>query len=407
MMHNALRSFIRESIMLNESGMLTLPAILASTQTSENILEKDLAGKKFSTIDGGEPEFIVYADNKSLGKCIIKKYTASEAAIDELLKQTRSSKIDRKDPVVNDIIEKSNGWKTRWSTDPDNSATLDKEFKRQLDIANNLVPISVRPGAPVYLKDFYLMSRKPEYLRRPLKRSTEADLQNLVDFKCSLSPEDVVNITLTANVQSYEYAQAASCWYEYAKSPDKQAFFAIVATAAVALVTKNPKFSLSTFFNSAAISEIVFRLPLARWARATGRNDLFWANVAYIAAMALFLGANWAEASEKLRSLLAAGKGGGTAAVKAAEETIKLLNLSGTEAAFFMNKATKDGLWPAILYFIIELVTVSLPFLGVENLTEADAEKLRRYFENPDSVTTELTSSQKDFSEFLNKYPRF
>jgi len=407
MMHNALRSFIRESIMLDEAGMLMLPAILASTQTSENITEKDLAGKKFSTTDGGEPEFIVYADNKHLGKCVIRKYTASKIEANELIRATRSSEIDRNDPVVNDIIEKSNGWKTRWSTDPDLSPALDKEFIGQLKIANELVPISVKPDATVYLREFYLMSRKPEYLRRPLKRSTEADLKNLVDFKCSLSFQETASITLTADVQSYEYAQAASCWYEYAKSPTDQAFFAIVATVVVGLVTKNPKFSWTTFFNSAAISDIVFRLPLARWARATGRNDLFWANVAYIVVMMIFLGANWAEASEKLRSLLAVGKGGGTAAVKAAEETIKLLNLTGPEAAFFMNKAKKDGLWPAILFLIIELVTASLTWLGVESLTDADAEMLRKYFENPGSVTAALTSSQKDFSEFLDKYPRY
>ena len=188
----------------------------------DSALNKELVDKKFSLTDGGEPDFVVVADNITKGMSVIQKYSKSNKSLEDIkdgligaeiilpFDRLVEKRMDEMIETINKIIEKRDGWVI---TD---AMVLKLTLYFNLDIDKT---------------QFILITRDKRNFKKPTIISTASGQGAAASFECVLSLEDVVKNTFSWPPTTPEWEMAAACWYDYANSIKLNALGALIGAA--------------------------------------------------------------------------------------------------------------------------------------------------------------------------------
>jgi hypothetical protein len=291
MMHNALRSFIRESIMLSKHQLLKESDEMDVDDAAESNLKfGNVIDKRFSLTRDGEPAFTVIADNKDQSKIIIIPYPQDRQLLDDrganltqetLIDELNASRIPIRSSIIKAILNDASGW----TTSETHKAEISSNLKFCIDQGYEVFP------------DILIMSRDLDLLQRPKAASTRSAVEAGKKFECALQPREIVysifDIRDLKKLREPEWLLNAACYYEYANSIKGALLSGLVMGALAWLATaETGPFSIGAFISAAGIGstshDIVMRVPVIAWAAANGKTKFLAANVAYIVLVLIF-----------------------------------------------------------------------------------------------------------------------
>ena len=307
MMHNALRSFIREALLSGSEEDLVstqVGKLGAATESDDTTLSPyaSLTGKKFAFTTEGEPQIVVVSESIDKNKLLIKKYSQSNADNDEIIRAFNAQQVNPDDPVINDILVGRNGWKS--------DAPLWNILNHEVDRRKGTGDLYFYDENGV-IDRYYLIDRDMRKLHRPKFISTKGGQQKAIAFECTLPMSDVVDIIIkkpkgwiNGSTSDKDWAQAAACCYSYANSIEGAALAAAAgafwggflggASGVAAGAAGGPPgevvaasvFSMTGMFTGIRAGltypDLVLRIPVVWWAYKNGNNRVLTANIVWM-----------------------------------------------------------------------------------------------------------------------------
>lgn len=342
-MHNALRSFIRESLLTADDLLHDMSSEELVDAYKQNLLKYSLNDKRFSLTKDGEPEFTVIADNQAQSQVVIIPYPQERQVFDDqgnnysqddLINALGAEKIQIKSPVIQAILSNTDGWLT---SDARKSQIKD-DFLRGKVLDAEVFP------------NLLIMDRDPDLLKRPRAESTRSAIEASKKFECKLPAQEVVKHVFDmqdlALLRTPEWREYAACYYEYASGIKGAALSGLVmGTLALMATSETGPFSFGAFITAAgtgaASHDIVMRIPVIAWSFANGKTKFAAANFVYIAIVLIF------ETLLHLKEAKAILKAGEVVGVKNAASTSRNIIVKSIVAKFEeteMTRLAKDEL---------------------------------------------------------------
>jgi hypothetical protein len=270
-----------------------------------NPVDDFLGGRKFAFEEGGQPAFVIFAENIGRGESLIRRYSQMPLTIfnSGMMSLTGPSKtggpVSPSRQMLDSVLKEESGWRVEQSLKP--------EFERLRSV----------PG------EFFIISKSYDNLKKPTKIATSSGQEKFAKFECTLSiPETVKN--LFSRPDSQEFMQAAACCYRYANGPESLALAAGIGGAIGAAVGGTgagavtaeiggagaPVGAVPGFFigagAGAASVDAMLRLPVLIWSAWNKKWPFAAANLVIIVLDLVTLGttAFTKEAAKKSPSLL-------------------------------------------------------------------------------------------------------
>lgn len=362
MPNQQLRMFIRESLIVEIGGSmgqdLRYNPMEKGKITKSDPLAGSLVGKKFSFSDGGAPAFVVVADNSQLRKIIVRRYPSYDQAAfsEDVGSLSGATQLDAyaDGQAISDAIDQAGGWQSS----PD---TLSRDAPPTQYTGLSIVP------------NYWILDRSIQNLKKPAHVSTSSGQEKAKDFGCVVPYETAAAYVVKEDPKTAKFALGAACFYEYANSAKVGLLSAAVGALVGGLIGNVPGAATGAVVGS-ALTDMLLRWPVLRWALANEKYKFLAANL-------LLLAVNFIPALIELKFVKGA----------ASKIAPKLATMSASTKA----KVTR---------VVIEMGVQILPDLALHGKQLEEA--VLSLLSDPKMIDTELTGSDLAMDEFLKtKYP--
>lgn len=191
-----------QSLIIRESQLRN---VIKNVLLEVQIVDDYLLGKKFSFTEGGEPNFVVIAENISLGQSLIRRYSETylhyfgQGLLNLSGPGSTGLPYSPRKNLLDKISQEQEGWK------------LWPKFKGHFE------SLKSNPG------EFFLINKVSSNFKMPTKISTESGQEKFSKFECVLSMTDAVKY-IFSYPGSQNFMMAAACTYHYANSWKSLAF---------------------------------------------------------------------------------------------------------------------------------------------------------------------------------------
>jgi hypothetical protein len=420
---------------INESPLLGLQlfSMLGDMHTDDSKEEKiaaqsrfdsmDLAGKRFSLENYGEPEFIVFADNKTLKKTIVRRYGSATKDLQTILRTLKADYLyagpkgkssESIDPIIAEFAksDQPSGWTIY--------APLLAYFKTDLSHAESLAPFPKydEKSQTKRLQEFFLVERALENFKPPAERTTEESLKKVARGDCVLDFLETIEALYKYEWSSPQFGLAAACHLTYAKSGKRAIYAGIIGgylgfktggiAGAAATAPAGGEGALAAIPAAlggamAAVwwSEALFRVLPMIWGFSSGNEGYGYAQLAIIILEVILGFVEW-RLGTSLKFLFS---GGPTTALATYGKLLEL-GVSTGAAQTIASLIGRYGTLSAVVTAITQSTVVSALAGGV-NTINIDPVQLTQYLVNPELIKQQLSSGDRLFAEYIDRYPKF
>jgi hypothetical protein len=419
---HVLRSFIRETIYDVDFQVLVIERDLGAEREIQDYKKEKAAGQiPLSARDmpmpiqktdlrigemgviytaGGEPDFVVIAQNPKANNIVIRRHSKSDSSIsdEDFEEKLGAIAITPRSPIVNAVLigmspEEGDG--TYLGNSSLNGWYILEKDKSALSKENNAaaeVETTIGPG-------YYLLDSSKTFVE-PRDVYTSKFRQSVESFGCELPIEESFRIIRENEVNTQEWALAVACFYDYANSFKYTAtgFLAGGSIGAAlggiygAIMYKHPVAALAyagkNFLTGASwgvvAADAILRWPVLLWSWKTGRKMFFWSNFIYLILIIGF------QSLSQYSGLVA--KASPSAALSATKSAISAI-ASATKISAVNNLVMKftSSTWSVLLAEVI--VTLASSIFG-DVVLQADKDAIIQFLENPDLLEGDLKESR-------------
>lgn len=385
-MSTALRTFIKETLAINEIGgsmgqdMRYAPRSLnaqggaARDQLLHPKSSDRLEGRLYSTARGGEPDFIVIADNSATSQCIIAIYSKAETSKDTIASRLGARPLDVAASGISRVLTQKKGWSL--------TVTTHERLQAAVQLARAQAAAAAASGGATDDQpesDFLLTRRDLSKFFLPPVLATPEGRDKAIAFECVMTRSDAIATVMNvADYGSKDWFMAAACFYSYANGVSSAVFCALVGAAlsaagfGPAAVVPGVGWAaaggavLAGAAMGAAFCDVVLRVPVLYWSAMNGKKTFAAANFAYML-------------------------------ISIAFQSVQ---------AFKAAKAAPTSLRVSAVEFLLQLTTSVITELNLPLGDEESVGKIREFLENPDMIKPALTDSEAELIQAIrDQYP--
>jgi hypothetical protein len=398
-MSKALRTFIRETLLINELGGsmsqdMRYDPLGSHSKSSQQVLNgatknNNFVGDAFSLTAGGPVKFIVVADKQGREAIVLSHRNAVESDFSSsifrpIVLRAGDTYDDGSgpvatefinDPVVKSIEENALGWNI---DDDANNSSLFDTFKVSYEASRRT------PGRPVrsnintsqiyYAINDLLTALNQKKIFLPEGLYDPKVQQKALNFECVIPFEEAWKYVNEADPKSAKFLLGAACFYEYASSiwaPLAAAAVGAALGAAIAAPTGETAavatVPVLAMGGAMAAEDLFFRWPVIRWAIANDKLDFAISNAIFLCLSFLPLGAG------------------------------------GLVARTFLGRAITKAMERPVKFMVMQLLT-SMAFDAGKPIDESALNvRIDTLYADEDSIKQNLSASEAELTNMIKK----